>query len=1565
MGYSDVVLSDSPISYWKLDETSGTSAVDSGSAANNGTYINTPTLNQTPLISTGKSVRLTKAQAERIRVPYAAAYNTAAYRATATFEMWVEFFSFPVAGNQDGLIYREGAPPSEADVHFQVQNNAGTTTAQIHFGDGTTQFNASHTTALTTGVKYHIVGRFNAGATAIFVNNVKVTGGTGGATMASSTSDFDIGALEYPLNSGTLIRHADMKIDEVAIYNTALSDARIAAHYSAGFPVPVFTGGTITEDYNYRYHKFTTSGTLSKTSTGNAAVDVLVVAGGGSGGATTLNPSGGGGAGGLSWNEVFIISATDTTVTVGAGGTAANGANSVFGSLTATGGGKGGDGSGTGSAGGSGGGGGGSLTTSMAGGAGTSDQGFAGASGFFAADETRAGGGGGGATAVGTGTVSSQAGGAGSDKSAIFGTGVGVSGVFAKGGDGKAYAGTAGSAGAANTGNGGQGGGFNTSGGNGGSGFVMLRFAIVSTTETVTTAAPITTATFAPAIELSYTISPTAGTMTLEGHSPALGNDAVQEPTAGTITAQGYGPTFLLSITTTPSSGSFSFAGLDPVVTNAVTVLVSPNVASVAATGLNPDIGTGATISVDAPTTVTFAGLTATQFPADPQKIAPNADLATSGWSRSGASIQPTYWQSVAVTNIEGHYVFTGASASLRLAFDSPAQFPGPGSKTLRYRLRNDASFTNGTITVELRDGATVIGTWNHGTTNYPYPGTVFDQDWSFYGITNYSNLEIWVTSSIVGSADVIYLYFTELEVPSFYGAADVVQNVDQAPNIVFTGLDAEAGTLQIVDAPVAALTITTYEPLIIPRTPMLYLRPIMDLGGGDGFPEWDTTSSPRWATIDDTDAVFPGDAEYQYVNYPGGFAPGLPYERVSRFKFAPTPTPVGMTSMTWHVNQSLSSGTGMVCDHVLLNGDDLSAITGPLRSRLVGDKYTISYTLDANLISKVHDWSNIVLDTYAYPSGLGPAPEHVRVNWTRLDVPNTEGSTQVTVGAPTNFLYFTWAPIITSEKQIPDPAEFLLTGWDADVTPSLPLATRSVIGTSTTPFLRVLNLGTKLIDTGWPALVATALDIASNTNHVVAGTTGGTRLQVIDSATKAFIIGYPTLQRDANAVAISPDGAAVAIGTRKWTDSNSTIGGTFPSFNVVNLTTKGLEAGWPSINSMITDVAWNSTGTKIALACVEAPFVRVINVATKAVETGWTDVENSATAVVWLNERLLVAHRGGKRFTVYDGAKAKEPSWPTLNYPAPQALTTTVSNIGTVSEDKLGIISISSRLLDTNFPPVGGDIRSLDWITPSIIAVGLAGVITESTGVKYMDVSSRSLRSDYAVIPGKANSFQTGGVVIVPTQNVTIDVPLGAATFQALNPVVDTIQLIAPTPGVFLLAGQDAEIVAPSITLFPATGVSTFATYDPLVTPVDFIAVVPLATVTFVANDPILTISSPNFVLMAASDPAYTARDATPVAVFNLGSSMYGAASTIGFRLANTTANFNIYTISAVGANTSLVAGARFSFDKTAWIPTSIVRVPPNGVSEVIYLQLTVPAAAPVGASTLLLQINVASSTL
>jgi hypothetical protein len=135
------------------------------------------------------------------------------------------------------------------------------------------------------------------------------------------------------------------------------SSASTAAYIAA-------TGGTITEDGNFKVHTFTGPGTFTVCSVGNpegsTTADYLIVAGGGSG---APDDGGGGGAGGMRFSATtycspsplkapaaFTVSATGYPVVVGGGGAGVpqpgfpngnTGNNSSVFSLTSTGGGFG------------------------------------------------------------------------------------------------------------------------------------------------------------------------------------------------------------------------------------------------------------------------------------------------------------------------------------------------------------------------------------------------------------------------------------------------------------------------------------------------------------------------------------------------------------------------------------------------------------------------------------------------------------------------------------------------------------------------------------------------------------------------------------------------------------------------------------------------------------------------------------------------------------------------------------------------------------------------------------------------------------------------------------------------------------------------------------------------------------------------------------------------------------------------------------------------------------------------------------------------------------------------
>ena len=304
------------------------------------------------------------------------------------------------------------------------------------------------------------------------------------------------------------------------------------------------TGGTVTESGDFKIHTFTGDGSFVVSSNGNPVgsdtVDYLVIAGGGSGGSGGCTAGGGGGGGAGGYREssgtasgcytvsplgacvsALPVSVTTYPISVGGGGSGVSnptigtvgqdGSNSVFHTITSSGGGGGGRGLsapettyGAGRSGGSGGGagsGGGSAVGSASGGSGNSPpvsppqgrnggpvgpgsniRGSSGGGGALNAGATgvtnNAGFGGDGATSSINNTPTIRAGGGGGSTSGGGGSPASVCGGAGGGGNGATDGGNDAVSGTANTGGGG-GGASDTLGftsGAGGKGIVIIRY---------------------------------------------------------------------------------------------------------------------------------------------------------------------------------------------------------------------------------------------------------------------------------------------------------------------------------------------------------------------------------------------------------------------------------------------------------------------------------------------------------------------------------------------------------------------------------------------------------------------------------------------------------------------------------------------------------------------------------------------------------------------------------------------------------------------------------------------------------------------------------------------------------------------------------------------------------------------------------------------------------------------------------------------------------------------------------------------------------------------------------
>jgi hypothetical protein len=363
------------------------------------------------------------------------------------------------------------------------------------------------------------------GASATFIPGIQYSGipawsttaGSLGSINATSSVNLTVAAtsdstVSYSITSGSLPSGVTLNSSTGAITGTA---PNVGSTTTYNFTVRATDSENQDTDRNF-----------SITITAATMVEYLVVAGGGSGASRTIG--GGGGGGGLLNSTLAITPGTPYTVTVGGGAAGATsvdtpgarGTSSVFGSITAMGGG-GGVGnynSQPASGGKDGGSGGGGSTASYAGGLGIysgssylsqTRQGYDGGAGFGGAGNGQGGGGGGAGAVGGTGTSGvAGSGGAGlyvsqftnaGSPSGYYGGGGGGSSEYVNGtgggtgGGGIPGAGATTGSGTANTGGGGaagRGSGTAQNGGSGGSGIVIVRYADSYAAAASTTGSP-------------------------------------------------------------------------------------------------------------------------------------------------------------------------------------------------------------------------------------------------------------------------------------------------------------------------------------------------------------------------------------------------------------------------------------------------------------------------------------------------------------------------------------------------------------------------------------------------------------------------------------------------------------------------------------------------------------------------------------------------------------------------------------------------------------------------------------------------------------------------------------------------------------------------------------------------------------------------------------------------------------------------------------------------------------------------------------------------------------------
>lgn len=224
--YPSAVMADAPFLYWRLAETSGSTAADTSGNGNFGTYSGV-TLGFTPgalACSTNPAASFPSSIGSVIQ-----GSNAATGPNTFSIEIW-----FRTASTTGGRIFGFGNKnttwSNTSDRHLYL-TDAGSVTFGVDNGTVRTVASA---TGLNNGLWHHAVGVLSGTSMVLYVDGVNVASRNDAAAGAYSGfwrlgDDRMRGWPNSPTDAGLA-----GTLDEAAIYNTALSATRVAAHHTAG-----------------------------------------------------------------------------------------------------------------------------------------------------------------------------------------------------------------------------------------------------------------------------------------------------------------------------------------------------------------------------------------------------------------------------------------------------------------------------------------------------------------------------------------------------------------------------------------------------------------------------------------------------------------------------------------------------------------------------------------------------------------------------------------------------------------------------------------------------------------------------------------------------------------------------------------------------------------------------------------------------------------------------------------------------------------------------------------------------------------------------------------------------------------------------------------------------------------------------------------------------------------------------------------------------------------------------------------------------------------------------------
>ncbi len=214
--YAATVIADRPVSYWKLNERSGTICGDA-TVANPGTYEGTPTLGLGSLVATdatGTAVGFGGAGTDA-RIGQSGSLDLST---GITIEAFIQPSSLPATGVVRTIVAKTGS--------YSLELNGPTLEMSVVQLGVSRRLQAPAGT-IVAGRVYDVAGTYDGATERLYVNGVQVA-----SAALSGAADATLAGLRIGSWDGTQQFFAGT-IDDVSLYASALSPSQVAAHFAA------------------------------------------------------------------------------------------------------------------------------------------------------------------------------------------------------------------------------------------------------------------------------------------------------------------------------------------------------------------------------------------------------------------------------------------------------------------------------------------------------------------------------------------------------------------------------------------------------------------------------------------------------------------------------------------------------------------------------------------------------------------------------------------------------------------------------------------------------------------------------------------------------------------------------------------------------------------------------------------------------------------------------------------------------------------------------------------------------------------------------------------------------------------------------------------------------------------------------------------------------------------------------------------------------------------------------------------------------------------------------------